>query len=700
VNRESWPLLIGKALIAAAAVWLFLSPLATTAGVLAGVIGTIAGYAVARLARERGLRVVAALAFAAVGGGAAHLAGRSLLDHPFAASASGIAIADALALFLGTASLFLAIRTLSSAWRPFAILEVGVVVAAVARTFASHRHHHINEPRFLTDWAWSHGIDPILILEGCGVAAIFVAAVLMFELRRASKLVVSLVFLAATCLIAFQLLREIHIEMHPDTNGIGLGSDKDEGSATGSQSGSGTGSGTGSGNSSGGGGGKPPDPVAVLVLHDELPTDLDILYLRQAVLSKFTVDRLGDDTTGQYDLDVARTFPTDEPVRAPSSQSPSLNSVLHTSMYLLVDHAQPFGLGQPFELAPRDNPDTRRFVASYDVSSYVLHDDLSRLVGYTAGSPSWSADERAHYLAMPSDPRYRELSDRIVRDMDPRFVGDDLMKAFTLKRYLETHGFYSLAQKTLVGTDPTAKFLFGEMRGYCVHFAHAMVFLLRSQGIPARVALGYAVQTQRHNAGSSILVFGNEAHAWPELYLDGVGWVTFDIYPEKSDEPAQPPVDEDLEITLGELAHKDKTGGKAGDPDATLEIPWRVIADVLGGLAGAMLVACYAIALARRLRRSSPRAVYVGVLDHVTALGLGRREFETRERHAARLAAIAPSFEALTRAHLRRALGGAAAPLPEVVELARQTRAELAAKVSLPRRLGAWLVPIAWLFTR
>src|SRR5262249_59532098 len=115
-------------------------------------------------------------------------------------------------------------------------------------------------------------------------------------------------------------------------------------------------------------------------------------------------------------------------------------------------------------------------------------------------------------------------------------VGDDVMKALAIKRYLEKEGFYSLKQKQLVGADPVAQFLFGDLRGYCVHFSHAAVFLLRSQGIPARVALGYGVQTKRRGAGSSVLILGNEAHAWPELFIDGVGWVTFDIYPERSDE--------------------------------------------------------------------------------------------------------------------------------------------------------------------
>src|SRR5262249_58501535 len=101
----------------------------------------------------------------------------------------------------------------------------------------------------------------------------------------------------------------------------------------------------------------------------------------------------------------------------------------------------------------------RRFVVEYDVDSWSASRDVRRLVGRTAQPPDWTEAERRHYTELPDDPRYLELSDRLVRDVDPRFVGDDVMKALAIKRYLEKEGFYSLKQKKLVGTDPPAKFL-------------------------------------------------------------------------------------------------------------------------------------------------------------------------------------------------------------------------------------------------
>ena len=694
---EPVALVLVKALVMTTAVTLLFAQLATPAGIVAAAVGTIAGYLAARHAQVRGVRVAVALAVAALAILVARLAGGVVLDHTLFSIGTSLGAADAIECGLGLFGAMLALRTLSHAWRPAALLELGAVIAAVAHTFAGHRHHHINEPRFLTDWAWSHGIDPSQVLEGFGVAAVVLAALLLLEPRRLAKHLWTFALLIALGVAAYLLLRGVRLVPAVETNDIAL-----TGSGGGQGSGDGNGGGGGgSGNGSGGGASsshKPPDPVAVVVLRDELP-DADILYLRQSVLSRFAVDRLVEETSDRYDHDLIRRFPSEVPERVTSPEAPELHRLLHTSVYLLVDHAQPFGVGQPFEVRRIVNPSPRQFVAAYDVDSYMLDVALDRLAGRTAVGADMTADERAHYTALPADPRYVQLSNQIVRDMDPRFVGDDLMKALSLKRYLEKNGVYSASQKSLVGADPTAKFLFGEMRGYCVHFAHAMVFLLRSQGIPARVALGYAVSTAQRGAGTSLLVLGNEAHAWPELYLDGVGWITFDVYPERSDEPPPPPVDGDLESMLGELAHDDKTGGRAADPDSHLEIPWLALGAGAGGLVAFALVLAYAIKITRRLRRSSHVQVYRGALDALSGLGLRRRIGESRERHAARVAAHAPSFPALTTAHLRAALGGRDA-LPAMVELAGRTRRELAANLPFQARLRAALHPLDWWLTR
>lgn len=67
-------------------------------------------------------------------------------------------------------------------------------------------------------------------------------------------------------------------------------------------------------------------------------------------------------------------------------------------------------------------------------------------------------------------------------------------------------------------------------KGYCSYFATAFVLLARNQGIPARYVQGYYVLK---NGNESVTVNSSMAHAWPEAYLKGVGWIAFEPTPGK-----------------------------------------------------------------------------------------------------------------------------------------------------------------------
>lgn len=71
-------------------------------------------------------------------------------------------------------------------------------------------------------------------------------------------------------------------------------------------------------------------------------------------------------------------------------------------------------------------------------------------------------------------------------------------------------------------------FLFDAKKGYCAHFTTAFVLMARECGIPARYVQGFRVQ-----AGSSreTSVRSYMAHAWPEAYIEGVGWMRYEPAP-------------------------------------------------------------------------------------------------------------------------------------------------------------------------
>jgi transglutaminase-like putative cysteine protease len=79
----------------------------------------------------------------------------------------------------------------------------------------------------------------------------------------------------------------------------------------------------------------------------------------------------------------------------------------------------------------------------------------------------------------------------------------------------------------LLGEHTVDEFLFSTKAGFCEHFSSAFVFLMRAAGVPARVVTGY--QGGEMNAIDAIItVRQSDAHAWAEVFLDGIGWVRVD----------------------------------------------------------------------------------------------------------------------------------------------------------------------------
>lgn len=119
--------------------------------------------------------------------------------------------------------------------------------------------------------------------------------------------------------------------------------------------------------------------------------------------------------------------------------------------------------------------------------------------------------------------------------LNRRVVGeatDPYEIALLIERYLRRNFTYSLEPPAGEYFSPYAAFLFDHRTGYCQHFAGVMALLLRYNGIPARVAVGFA--TGSADTAGTYLVSTNNAHAWVEAYFPGVGWVNFDPTPGRS----------------------------------------------------------------------------------------------------------------------------------------------------------------------
>ncbi|MET9418643.1 DUF3488 and transglutaminase-like domain-containing protein [Streptomyces klenkii] len=84
------------------------------------------------------------------------------------------------------------------------------------------------------------------------------------------------------------------------------------------------------------------------------------------------------------------------------------------------------------------------------------------------------------------------------------------------------------------GADAVARFLKAK-RGFCIHFSFSMAAMARTLGIPARVAVGFMPGTPM--ADGSVSVGSKDAHAWPELYFEGIGWTRFEPTPSRGTTP-------------------------------------------------------------------------------------------------------------------------------------------------------------------
>ncbi|MBQ9818285.1 MAG: transglutaminase domain-containing protein [Proteobacteria bacterium] len=516
-------------------------------------------------------------------------------------------------------------RSLALRYRVAQVIELSLLIGTLVYLFFAHRDFNLQNPREFADMLYTNGYDPIEVYRWMGIAAAFLALPMLFGRTSPGRAIYSIFFLVVMALLAANFLSDTRLPVNlKDPLGImdklgddnEAGSDQDDNDNGGSSgdnenddsNGGGSddndennnnsgnkddnqSSGKSSNNNQGPTGNESPTPVAIAVFYDEYtPTD-NIFHFRQSVLSKYDGNHLVAST---MDDDVISTLSTTNELVANTVQNPALHKDIATSMFLIEDHSQPPQLAMGKRIFPIQNPDPKLFVASYGVESQGLTVDITRLIGRHSIPSSWSTDKAEHYLQIPDDPRYQALSDIIVRQIDPRFVGDDIVKAIYIKSWLEENGYYTMKTKHIDPNDPTASFLFGSLRGYCVHFAHAAVFLLRSQGIAARVALGYAIDNQLRGTGSAVLILGNQAHAWPEIYVDGVGWVTLEIFPRNGDEPPRAFVDKDLESLFGELARDDKSGGKGAEPTSvTFDIPWRTVWECLLGLLVAALLVCY-----------------------------------------------------------------------------------------------------------
>ena len=178
--------------------------------------------------------------------------------------------------------------------------------------------------------------------------------------------------------------------------------------------------------------------------------------------------------------------------------------------------------------------------------------------------PAWTENvSRQNYLTLPR----RKISKRVM-ELASRLTAGNLTaygKALALRDHLRNTYPYKLEAKPVPpGKEPADYFLFELKEGHCEYFACALAVLARAAGLPSRVAVGFS--PGNYNTLSNMFeVYEYHAHAWTQIYIEQLGWLTMDATPPSAISsrtlPAglgqlRDPFDDEWRITPPELTEK------------------------------------------------------------------------------------------------------------------------------------------------
>ncbi len=245
---------------------------------------------------------------------------------------------------------------------------------------------------------------------------------------------------------------------------------------------------------------------------------------------------------------------------------------------------------------------------AYQVVASVSIADLTSLNAAGDDYPAWV---RENYLQLPPDitPRTIELARQIVAEAGAETPYE---KTEAITNWLRANIVYDQGiDAPPQDVEPVDYLLFESRRGYCNYYASAEVILLRSLGIPARMAAGMSQGTL--DARTNVYhVLEQNAHAWPEVYFPRYGWIEFEptvseapiIRPERvaaadNTQDQLTPEEEDSESLLDrENRQPDIPADDSGPTPLTLQsvldrIPWAAVA----GTAFVLLLVLVAVAI-------------------------------------------------------------------------------------------------------
>jgi len=298
--------------------------------------------------------------------------------------------------------------------------------------------------------------------------------------------------------------------------------------------------------------------------------------------------------------------------------------------------------------------------APYEVTSAISLAGPEELRTASSEYPAWVSQR---YLQLPGDlpERVRALAFRLTAE-----VGTPYDKAAAVEQFLKSGFPYNLKiDPPPYNADGVDHFLFTLGQGYSEYFGSTMAVMLRTVGVPARLAVGY---TTGDPVGDQAIfaVTDSHSHAWVEVYFPAFGWIPFEPTPGKSlpaiYQPGQKPVltgsaglvdtepfDEECYDGLEDCSNPQQTPStfqfNFGNDDRISIFslwPW-----LLGLLAGLIVVGRAADLLWKRFLAASgnPKVTFQHMAMLAAMASAGPSEFQTPYQFGNRLKQVLPAQE-------------------------------------------------------
>ena len=150
-----------------------------------------------------------------------------------------------------------------------------------------------------------------------------------------------------------------------------------------------------------------------------------------------------------------------------------------------------------------------------NISKFLSQEEYERAVSRMNSEEFKESMSRYLDTSMSTD-KISNLATELTKN-----CSNDYEKTKVIESYLRQYN-YDTTVDLRDSENFIESFLFDTKSGYCVHFASAMVLMLRDAGVPARYVNGYLFE------GGNDFVMSTDAHAWVEAYIDGMGWMTFE----------------------------------------------------------------------------------------------------------------------------------------------------------------------------